>query len=160
MYNIESVYTWQATDPVLSLSRERSSHVLVFFKSATGKMYRVPFSKYVPFLFVRLSHVFVDEVHERDLSTDFLLIILREILQKRPRLKLVLMSATLNAAVQRVRRVQVKFGREKKSPHHPKILFQPLRFSRDTLGTWTRSSARFRAARIPYRRSTSRTLYK
>ena len=44
-----------------------------------------------------LSHVFVDEVHERDLSTDFLLIIMRELLVKRPRLKLVLMSATLNA---------------------------------------------------------------
>lgn len=44
-----------------------------------------------------VSHVFVDEVHERDLNTDFLLIILKDLLQRRTNLKLVLMSATLNA---------------------------------------------------------------
>ena len=44
-----------------------------------------------------VSHVFVDEVHERDLNTDFLLIILKDLLKRRPSLKLVLMSATLNA---------------------------------------------------------------
>jgi ATP-dependent RNA helicase DHX36 len=44
-----------------------------------------------------VSHVFVDEVHERDLNTDFLLIILKDLLQRRKSLKLVLMSATLNA---------------------------------------------------------------
>lgn len=37
------------------------------------------------------------QVHERDLDTDFLLIILKGLLAKRPGLKLVLMSATLNA---------------------------------------------------------------
>lgn len=45
-----------------------------------------------------VSHVFVDEVHERDLNTDFLLIILKDLLRRRGSLKLVLMSATLNAA--------------------------------------------------------------
>jgi ATP-dependent RNA helicase DHX36 len=44
-----------------------------------------------------VSHIFVDEVHERDLNTDFLLIILRELLRRRKSLKLILMSATLNA---------------------------------------------------------------
>jgi HrpA-like RNA helicase len=44
-----------------------------------------------------VSHIFVDEVHERDKLTDFLLIILRDILPTRPDLKLVLMSATINA---------------------------------------------------------------
>ena len=44
-----------------------------------------------------VSHIFVDEVHERDLNTDFLLIILKELLARRKSLKLVLMSATLNA---------------------------------------------------------------
>jgi ATP-dependent RNA helicase DHX36 len=44
-----------------------------------------------------VSHVFVDEVHERDLNTDFLLIILKNLLQRRKSLKLILMSATLNA---------------------------------------------------------------
>ena len=44
-----------------------------------------------------VSHVFVDEVHERDLNTDFVLIILKDLLLRRKSLKLVLMSATLNA---------------------------------------------------------------
>jgi ATP-dependent RNA helicase DHX36 len=44
-----------------------------------------------------ISHIFVDEVHERDLNTDFLLIILKDLLARRKSLKLVLMSATLNA---------------------------------------------------------------
>lgn len=34
-----------------------------------------------------VSHVFVDEVHERDLQTDFLLIVLKDLLPKRPDLK-------------------------------------------------------------------------
>ena len=39
----------------------------------------------------------MDEVHERDLHSDFLMIILRDVLPRRPDLKLILMSATLNA---------------------------------------------------------------
>lgn len=37
------------------------------------------------------------KVHERDLQTDFLLSILRDLLPKRPELRVVLMSATLQA---------------------------------------------------------------
>jgi len=44
-----------------------------------------------------VSHVIVDEVHERSLDSDFLLVLLRDILPHRPTLKVVLMSATLNA---------------------------------------------------------------
>ena len=44
-----------------------------------------------------VSHVMVDEVHERSVQSDFLLIILRKLLETRPDLKIVLMSATLNA---------------------------------------------------------------
>ncbi|CAH1239477.1 DHX36 [Branchiostoma lanceolatum] len=44
-----------------------------------------------------VSHLILDEVHERDLLSDFLTIIVRDLLQARPDLKLVLMSATLNA---------------------------------------------------------------
>uniref|UniRef100_A0A7S4VMD0 RNA helicase n=1 Tax=Alexandrium monilatum TaxID=311494 RepID=A0A7S4VMD0_9DINO len=40
--------------------------------------------------------VVLDEVHERDLFTDFLLVLLKELLVKRPDLRLVLMSATLD----------------------------------------------------------------
>jgi len=43
-----------------------------------------------------VSHIVVDEVHERDLFADFLAIILRDVLPRRPALRLVLMSATLN----------------------------------------------------------------
>ena len=41
----------------------------------------------------------VDEIHERDLNSDFLLIILRELIEKRKDVRLVLMSATLNASL-------------------------------------------------------------
>lgn len=37
------------------------------------------------------------QVHERDVQTDFLLILLHDLLSRRPDLKVVLMSATLNA---------------------------------------------------------------
>lgn len=44
-----------------------------------------------------VSHVLVDEVHERSEESDFLLLILKELLKKRSDLKVILMSATLNA---------------------------------------------------------------
>ena len=46
-----------------------------------------------------ISHVVVDEVHERSLDTDFLLVLLRDVLKQRKDLKVVLMSATLDANV-------------------------------------------------------------
>jgi len=39
-----------------------------------------------------ISHIFVDEVHERDINTDFLLIVLKRLMAQRPALKVVLMS--------------------------------------------------------------------
>lgn len=44
-----------------------------------------------------ITHVIVDEIHERGMNEDFLLIVLKELLSHRPELKLVLMSATLDA---------------------------------------------------------------
>ncbi|KAH0536855.1 hypothetical protein FGG08_006318 [Glutinoglossum americanum] len=46
-----------------------------------------------------VSHIVVDEVHERSLDTDFLLVLLRDVLKRRKDLKVVLMSATLDAKV-------------------------------------------------------------
>uniref|UniRef100_A0A0G4HCF0 Uncharacterized protein n=1 Tax=Chromera velia CCMP2878 TaxID=1169474 RepID=A0A0G4HCF0_9ALVE len=46
-----------------------------------------------------VSHVVVDEVHERELMTDFSLTILRKLLARRPDLRLVVMSATINPRV-------------------------------------------------------------
>ncbi|KAK2968936.1 hypothetical protein RJ640_003623 [Escallonia rubra] len=44
-----------------------------------------------------VSHLLVDEIHERGMNEDFLLIILRDLLPCRPDLRLILMSATINA---------------------------------------------------------------
>lgn len=46
-----------------------------------------------------VSHVIIDEVHERDVDTDFLLVVIRELLNHRPSLRVVVMSATLDASV-------------------------------------------------------------
>ncbi|KAL8056715.1 hypothetical protein ABFX02_04G137100 [Erythranthe guttata] len=43
------------------------------------------------------THVIVDEIHERGMNEDFLLIVLKDLLRRRPELRLILMSATLNA---------------------------------------------------------------
>lgn len=44
-----------------------------------------------------VSHVIVDEVHERNVDTDFLLSILRDLLPQRRDLRVILMSATMNS---------------------------------------------------------------
>ncbi|TKV93426.1 hypothetical protein SEVIR_9G225300v4 [Setaria viridis] len=46
---------------------------------------------------VGVSHLLIDEIHERGMNEDFLIIILRDLLPRRPDLRLVLMSATINA---------------------------------------------------------------
>ncbi|KAI8788572.1 ATP-dependent RNA helicase DHX57 [Biomphalaria glabrata] len=44
-----------------------------------------------------VTHIIIDEVHERSEESDFLLMILKDILNQRPDLKVILMSATMNA---------------------------------------------------------------
>ncbi|KAG6589621.1 DExH-box ATP-dependent RNA helicase DExH3 [Cucurbita argyrosperma subsp. argyrosperma] len=44
-----------------------------------------------------VTHVIVDEIHERGMNEDFLVIVLKDLLPRRPDLRLILMSATLNA---------------------------------------------------------------
>ncbi|MED6168612.1 hypothetical protein PIB30_013107 [Stylosanthes scabra] len=44
-----------------------------------------------------VTHIIVDEIHERGMNEDFLLIVLKDLLPRRPELKLILMSATLEA---------------------------------------------------------------
>ncbi|XP_063227826.1 ATP-dependent DNA/RNA helicase DHX36-like [Bacillus rossius redtenbacheri] len=44
-----------------------------------------------------ISHLILDEIHERDVFCDFVLTILKDVIPKRPDLKIILMSATLNA---------------------------------------------------------------
>ncbi|XP_016923144.2 ATP-dependent RNA helicase DHX29 [Drosophila suzukii] len=46
--------------------------------------------------FKNTTHLIIDEVHERDLDTDFLLLATKLELQKNPQLRLVLMSATMD----------------------------------------------------------------
>nr|XP_009779782.1 PREDICTED: ATP-dependent RNA helicase DHX36 isoform X3 [Nicotiana sylvestris] len=44
-----------------------------------------------------ITHVIVDEIHERGINEDFLLIVLKDLIPRRPELRLILMSATLDA---------------------------------------------------------------
>ena len=49
-----------------------------------------------PFL-SKVTHIIIDEVHERNLETDFLLLILKKLTKTRKDLKIILMSATFNS---------------------------------------------------------------
>ncbi|KAF2759957.1 ATP-dependent RNA helicase A [Pseudovirgaria hyperparasitica] len=44
-----------------------------------------------------ITHLVIDEVHERSIDTDFLLIVLRGLMERRPDLRVILMSATVDA---------------------------------------------------------------
>lgn len=44
-----------------------------------------------------ITHILVDEVHERSEESDFLLLILKDLIKVRKDLTIVLMSATMNA---------------------------------------------------------------
>ncbi|GAA6037303.1 hypothetical protein JCM8097_008673 [Rhodosporidiobolus ruineniae] len=44
-----------------------------------------------------ISHIFIDEVHERSVDSDFLLLELVELMKRNPKIKVILMSATINA---------------------------------------------------------------
>ncbi|KAJ8686679.1 hypothetical protein QAD02_022473 [Eretmocerus hayati] len=46
-----------------------------------------------------ISHIIVDEVHERSAESDFLLMVLRNLIRQRPNLKIILMSATLKSDI-------------------------------------------------------------
>ena len=43
--------------------------------------------------------IIVDEVHERDTNTDFLLILLRDLVSRHPELRIILMSATIDTSL-------------------------------------------------------------
>lgn len=45
-----------------------------------------------------VSHVVIDEIHERDLNTDFMLVVLRDIHKEFPNVRIVLMSATIDTS--------------------------------------------------------------
>ncbi|XP_063795841.1 ATP-dependent RNA helicase A isoform X2 [Pseudophryne corroboree] len=46
-----------------------------------------------------ISHVIVDEIHERDINTDFLLVVLRDVIQTFPDIRVILMSATIDTSM-------------------------------------------------------------
>ncbi|XP_069497510.1 ATP-dependent RNA helicase A isoform X1 [Ambystoma mexicanum] len=46
-----------------------------------------------------ISHVIVDEIHERDINTDFLLVVLRDVIQTYPDIRVILMSATIDTTM-------------------------------------------------------------
>ncbi|CAG9538609.1 unnamed protein product [Cercopithifilaria johnstoni] len=46
-----------------------------------------------------ISHIIVDEIHERDINTDFIMIVLRDMVNMYPDLRVILMSATVDTSL-------------------------------------------------------------
>ncbi|KAF7634499.1 hypothetical protein Mgra_00006070 [Meloidogyne graminicola] len=46
-----------------------------------------------------ISHIIIDEIHERDINTDFLLIVIRDMVRANPKLRVLLMSATIDTSL-------------------------------------------------------------
>lgn len=46
-----------------------------------------------------VSHVIVDEIHERDVNTDFIMVVLRDMVHTYPDLRVILMSATIDTTM-------------------------------------------------------------
>lgn len=46
-----------------------------------------------------VSHVIVDEIHERDVNSDFLLVVLRDMIHSYPDIRVILMSATIDTTL-------------------------------------------------------------
>jgi ATP-dependent RNA helicase DHX57 len=84
----------QSTGYQVKLNSKRSSETRLMF-CTTGVLLRQMQSD--PEL-RGLTHIVVDEVHERSVETDFVLLLVRDILPQRPSLRVVLMSATLDAS--------------------------------------------------------------
>lgn len=75
-----------------------SARTKITFMTTGVLLRRLQMSKSTKTALEGVSHVFVDEVHERSLDTDFLLALLKEVM-KTTKLKVVLMSATVDAEV-------------------------------------------------------------
>lgn len=43
-----------------------------------------------------ISHIIVDEIHERDVNSDFLMVVLKDMVYHYPELRVIFMSATIN----------------------------------------------------------------
>ncbi|XP_031621924.1 DExH-box ATP-dependent RNA helicase DExH1-like [Contarinia nasturtii] len=50
-------------------------------------------------VFKSITHLILDEVHEREKVTDFLMIFIRDVLKSNPHMKVILMSATLDSDI-------------------------------------------------------------
>eukprot|EP01041_Mallomonas_annulata_P010633 gene10633-22198_t len=76
----------------IRMETERSSKTQLLFVTPgvlLRKLYNDP-------TLMEFSHIIIDEAHERDYQTEFLLIILKDVCSRRKDMKLILMSATLN----------------------------------------------------------------
>lgn len=75
----------------------RTSHKTLLTYCTTGVLLRMLTSDPTA---SGITHIIMDEIHEREINTDYLLIALRECLKKRKDLKIILMSATIEGNMQ------------------------------------------------------------
>ncbi|KAF5744051.1 ATP-dependent RNA helicase DHX36-like isoform X1 [Tripterygium wilfordii] len=71
--------------------------ILLRILVSAGRSKRGTSKKHAKMDISNISHIIVDEIHERDRYSDFMLAIIRDMLPSYPHLRLILMSATLDA---------------------------------------------------------------
>lgn len=69
----------------------------VLLRILVGRVTNVPIAKSADEAIMGITHIIMDEIHERDRFSDFMLAILRDLLPMYPHLRMVLMSATIDA---------------------------------------------------------------
>lgn len=69
----------------------------IFFQIFSGFLLRCLTGSNPQLVYQNLTHLILDEVHEREKITDFLLITIRDAIKANPHLKVILMSATLDS---------------------------------------------------------------
>ena len=77
----------------ISLDSKKNEHTAILYVTNGIFLQSLIHDKMI---FEEVTHVILDEIHERDIDSDFTMIAMKHLLNENPHIKLILMSATIN----------------------------------------------------------------